>query len=64
MRFLAVEDEAGREGTPELAQVLHSAPATLIATDFERTFAGDPDLDVVAFFQFKCLDDGGGQANG
>jgi hypothetical protein len=64
MRFLAVEDEAGREGTSELAQVLHSAPATFIAAYFERSFTSDANLDVVAFLQFKRLHDCGGQTNG
>src|SRR5580704_2484690 len=61
--FVAVEDESRREGTPELAQVLHSAPAAFVAPHFERAPAGDPNLDVVAFLQLKRLDHSGRQAN-
>jgi hypothetical protein len=63
MRFLAVEDEASREGPPELSQALDSAATTFIAADFERSCAGDSNFDIVAFLQFKRLDHGGRQAN-
>jgi hypothetical protein len=64
MCFFAVENESGREGTPELAQSLQSAPATLIAAYFEGFLASDPNLDIVAFFQLKRLDDCRRQTNG
>ncbi len=42
----------------------NGASATFIAVNFESAFASDSNLDVVACFQFKRLDDSGGQANG
>src|SRR5580700_12221667 len=61
--FVAVEDESRREGTTELAQVLHSAPATFVAAHFKGFLPGDANLDVVAFFQFQRLDHRSGQSN-
>jgi hypothetical protein len=63
MRFLAIKDEARREGTPDLAQVLHGSLPALIAADIEGSFARDPNLYVVAFLQLKRFDDRGGQTN-
>jgi hypothetical protein len=57
IRFLAVEDESGREGTTQLTQALQSALPTLVAADFELSAAGDSNLNAVAFLQFKRLDD-------
>jgi hypothetical protein len=38
--------------------------SALIAADVKGFLARDPNLDIVAFFQFQRLDDCGGQANG
>src|SRR5258708_37425025 len=61
---VAVEDKSRRKRTPELAQVFHGASATFIAVNFESAFASDSNLDVVACFQFKRLDDSGGRGHG
>jgi hypothetical protein len=60
MCFLAVEDESGRKGTCQFAQAIQSALPALITAHFELEAAGDSNLDIVAFFQFKRLDDLGG----
>src|SRR5258708_31653844 len=48
MRFFAVEDESGRERTPELAQSLQGAFPAFVAADFQLAAARDTNLDVVA----------------
>ncbi len=53
----------GGRGRRSLRRVLHSAPATFIAAHFKSFLAGDPNLDIVAFFQLKRLDDCGRQSN-
>src|ERR1700722_6748466 len=63
IRFVAVEDESGRKRTPEFTQLGQSAFAALIAAHVEGSFAGDLNLDIVAFFQIECLDHRGGQTN-
>ena len=62
MRFLAVEDEARGEGTPELAQVLQSALATLIAGHFERAFAGHSNFEGAVPRRWATRDDGESRA--
>src|ERR1017187_656639 len=64
IRFLAVEDESGRERTPYLAQIIQGALPALIAADFESAAPRDPNFDAVAFFQFERLDYRRGQADG
>jgi hypothetical protein len=63
MCFFAVEDESGREGTPELAQSLQSSLTALIAPDLEGTAADDSNLDIVALLELQRFDDSGWQAD-
>src|ERR1700674_4994794 len=63
IRVGPVEDESWREGTPQLAQGIQRALTAMIAADLKGAAARHPNLDAVAFFQFKSLDDRGRQTN-
>jgi hypothetical protein len=60
IRFVAVEDESRREGTTQLAEIFYGPFPAFVAADFQLAAAGDSNLDVVALFQLKSLDDCGG----
>src|SRR5258708_25838844 len=62
IRFFAVEDKPSRQGTAQLPQTGERLLAGRVTAYVEGTLASDPNLYIVALFQFKRLDDSGGQA--
>jgi hypothetical protein len=60
VRFFTIEDETGGQGTPQFAQALQCFLPQLVAAHFEDAVAGESNLDVVAFLEFKGFDDSGG----
>ncbi len=58
-----VELERGGKAATELAQPREELPGTGRPGHLEGLSARDLDFDLVAFFQVKGFDDGGGKAN-
>src|SRR5712671_6111724 len=64
MRFFAVEDKPSRQGTAQLPQAGERLLAGRVTAYAEGALVSDPNLYIVALFQFKRLDHCGWQANG
>src|ERR1700687_2330659 len=56
IRFLAVEDESGRERAPQFAQAGQGPLPAQIAADFKDAAARDSNLDLIALFQLERFD--------
>src|ERR1700688_479568 len=56
IRFLAVEDESGRERSPQFAQTRQCPLSALIAAHLEGSALRHSDLDLIALFQLESVD--------
>jgi hypothetical protein len=63
IRVSPVENEAGRQWTPQFAQTSQSTLSALIAADFEYAAIGDSNLNPIALFQVKRFHYGSGQTD-
>src|ERR1700758_3690937 len=63
IRFLAVEDESGRERAPQLAETGQCPLSALIAAHLEGWALRHSNLDLIALFQLKRIDHRGGQTH-
>ena len=64
IRLIPVELEARGQTPAERAEALQQLLPARLARDRELAGVGDVDFDLVAFLQFECLDDDGGQPDG
>src|ERR1700741_2447323 len=63
IRFLAVEDESGRERAPQLAETGQCPLSALIAAHLEGWALRHANLDLIALFQLERVDYRGGQTH-
>src|SRR6516225_3605172 len=61
IRLVSVELEVGRKAPAKSSKALHQFFTARLARHAELTFVGNMDFDLVALFQFECVDYQGGK---
>src|SRR5437763_15070551 len=64
IRLVSVELEVGRKAPAKSSKALHQLFTARLARHAELTFVGNMDFDLVALFQFECVDYRGGKTDG